>query len=61
MVTYKIEHGSSDIPGRWVIYALCGNHLQWVVGHYKDRQRAQDRLDRMLKVAEAETVDADLV
>ena len=54
MVTYHLENDSPRYPGQWVIVASYGNDLQWVVGHYRDKSRAQRRLDRLHHMIKAQ-------
>jgi hypothetical protein len=52
MVTYHLEEEAPT--GRWALIASFGNDLQWVVGHYADKRRGQHRIERLLKMAEAQ-------
>ena len=52
MVTYRLEE--ETLTDRWALIASFGNDLQWVVGHYADKRRAQHRIDHLLKMAEAQ-------
>jgi hypothetical protein len=54
MVTYKLELSSSTYHGQWIILASCGNHVQWPVGHYRDKRHALERLERLHIMAEAQ-------
>jgi hypothetical protein len=53
MVIYRVEISADGFLDQWVITAVCGNHLQWEVGRYRDKRQAQERIRRMEEVSKA--------
>lgn len=56
MVTYKLEPPVSDAFGQWTIRAVYRNQLDWIVGLYRDKRRALERLERLYIMADAQDV-----
>jgi hypothetical protein len=58
MVTYKIELNRAGSLSQWKMVAACGNDLQWVVGHYPDKCRAEERIARIEEIRKSNLLNA---
>ena len=60
MVIYKIEPSPGPFAGQWIVTAILGNYLEWEVGRYSEKGKAQERVLRMeaMRKAEASTTRA---
>jgi len=54
MVTYKLEPSPNPFSGQWIVVAILGNSLEWEVGRYSEKRKAEDRLLRMEAMRKAE-------
>ena len=54
MVIYKLEPSSKPFLGQWIVVAILGNCLEWEVGRYSEKRKAEERVLRMEAMREAE-------
>jgi hypothetical protein len=54
MVIYNIEPSPNSFRSEWIVVASLRNRLQWEVGRYSEKWKADERVRRMEAMKKAE-------